>query len=76
MWRFRRTLNETNISAFMDGYEALCKKHKLSLSHEDGHGAFLIQDFDPENVKWVRNAQALIAATPLPPSPVVMETRW
>ena len=44
------------IEAFLDEYEALCKKHNLTLGHEDGHGGFLIEPFGQSNVHWVRAA--------------------
>ena len=45
-----------SVEAFLDEYEALCKKHNFSLSHEDGHGGFEIEPFDQSNIAWVRAA--------------------
>lgn len=30
----------------------VCKKHKLSISHEDGQGGFLIENYNPRYTKW------------------------
>lgn len=42
-----------NIIDFMKEYEELCKKHDISLGHEDMHGAFELYKYDEENIKWV-----------------------
>lgn len=35
----------------------VCKKHKLSLGHEDTQGAFLIYPYDEKYVDWLLEAQ-------------------
>jgi hypothetical protein len=44
--------------AFIDEVIAVCRKHGFSLGHEDGHGAFLIQDIEgsEHNFAWLREA--------------------
>ncbi len=44
------------VDAFLDEIEAVCRKHVMSISHEDMHGAFIIEDFDDDDMKWLRNA--------------------
>jgi len=44
------------IDSFLDDVIAVCRKHKLSISHEDGHGAFIVQDLDDHDLKWLRDA--------------------
>lgn len=44
------------IRSFLIEYEELCRKHNITLSHEDGHGAFLIDDFSESNIEWVSQA--------------------
>jgi hypothetical protein len=44
------------VEAFFDAYEALCKLHGLTLGHEDGHGAFIVEDYDESIIGWVRGA--------------------
>jgi hypothetical protein len=40
------------VKEFKFAVKALCKQHNLSISHEDGYGAFLIEPFDEYNIKW------------------------
>lgn len=45
------------IKDFYKEYCELCRKHNISLSHEDGHGAFIIDETDLEhNLEWVAEA--------------------
>lgn len=41
---------------FFNEIEEVCKKHNFSISHEDVHGAFLINKFTPENIEWLKDA--------------------
>ena len=42
--------------AFLKDLQAVCKKHNLSLGHEDGHGAFLIHPYGDVYVEWLNAA--------------------
>lgn len=44
------------VDAFLADIKDVCKKHKLSISHEDGHGAFIITKYDDELMKWLNEA--------------------
>lgn len=44
------------IDAFLEEVIAVCKKHNLSLSHEDGHGAFEVEPFDESYSAWLMGA--------------------
>ena len=48
--------NKERIKNFMREYEELCIKHGMSLSHEDCQGAFIIDEYDEDNVEWVKSA--------------------
>ena len=48
--------NKERIKNFMRDYEELCIKHGMSLSHEDCQGAFIIDEYDEDNVEWVKSA--------------------
>ena len=48
--------NEERIKNFMREYEELCIRHGMSLSHEDCQGAFIIDEYDKDNVEWVKSA--------------------
>ena len=40
---------------FIDEIEQLSIKYNLSISHEDKHGAFVIETYNPENIEWLRD---------------------
>lgn len=44
------------VKAFLSEIEEVCKRHGLSISHEDGHGSFIIEKFDPYNISWLNDA--------------------
>ena len=48
--------NKERIKNFMREYEELCIKHGMSLSHEDCQGALIIDEYDKDNVEWVKSA--------------------
>lgn len=41
---------------FFNEIDAVCKKYNLSISHEDGHGAFLINNYVDGNIEWLEDA--------------------
>lgn len=41
---------------FFKDIEALFRKHNVSISHQDEHGAFVIQNFNDSNLVWLINA--------------------
>ena len=45
------------IATFLDEFESLCKKHDVSIGHEDCHGAFIIEKYDDWNIEWLRQAE-------------------
>jgi len=44
------------VEAFLTDIFAVCRKHQLSIAHEDGHGAFLIEEFKEYNLEWLDEA--------------------
>lgn len=44
------------ISNFLKEYEELCKKYNISLAHEDCHGAFILEEYNEDNIEWVKYA--------------------
>lgn len=42
---------------FIDDIDLVCKKHNLSISHEDWQGSFLIEEYDEGNIDWLLNAR-------------------
>lgn len=45
-----------SMKKFLEDIDLVCKKHNLSISHEDGHGAFLIEEYDKHNIDWLFDA--------------------
>ena len=45
-----------NVQSFFKEIEELYRKHNLSISHEDGNGAFIIENYDAENLTWLKDA--------------------
>jgi hypothetical protein len=54
--------NNPDVTAFFNELDAVCNKFQLSIAHEDNQGAFIIQAYSPNNMKWLRDA---IIATPV-----------
>jgi len=57
-WNKKKQMHEENekIDVFIKDIVKICKKHNLSISHEDGHGSFEIEIFSDDNIKWLNNA--------------------
>ncbi len=43
---------------FFNDIDEVCKKHGLSISHDDGyaHGSFEIEEYNKRNIEWLREA--------------------
>ena len=41
---------------FIEEIEVLCKKYNFSISHEDHHGAFEIEEYDESFMEWFKQA--------------------
>ena len=52
-------MTEAKVKEFIHEMQELCKKHRLSISHEDGHGAFLVEEWDEYNHRWLGDAVAV-----------------
>ncbi|MBM4466274.1 MAG: hypothetical protein FJ014_12090 [Chloroflexi bacterium] len=60
MKRYRRgksgSIENKEIDAFLREIVKVCKDHGFSLSHEDTHGAFVVERYDEDNVQWLMDA--------------------
>ena len=52
-----KEIDSPPIDEFLNEIIAVCEKHGISISHEDGHGSFQIENFDKFFVDWILNAQ-------------------
>ncbi len=50
-----KTENE-QVDHFLQEIASVCQKHRFSISHEDDHGAFVIEAYDETNIDWLRGA--------------------
>jgi hypothetical protein len=44
------------VQAFLNEVADVCRRHGLSIAHEDGHGSFIVEKFDQFNIDWLNNA--------------------
>jgi len=49
-------IQNDKIDKFIEDIKAVCKKHDLSISHEDCQGSFKIEPFSDDNIEWLQNA--------------------
>lgn len=47
------------VKKFIEDILAVYEKHGLSISHEDGHGSFEIEEYNQHNEDWLRAAKDL-----------------
>ena len=45
-----------DVDKFIEEIAAVCHKHSLSISHEDRHGAFVVEPISEENIEWLKEA--------------------
>ena len=48
---------ETKKKRFLDEIVNICKCYDLSLSHQDGHGSFLVTPYNESYSNWLGNAE-------------------
>jgi hypothetical protein len=49
-------IESQRVDNFLNEIIKVCKKYDLSISHEDHHGAFEIEDLDEYNLDWLSDA--------------------
>ena len=55
-----------HIRSFYKELIALYKKYDLSISHEDSHGGFIIENYNEHNVDWIMDADIKANVPKLP----------
>lgn len=53
----KKEIKASDKAAFLSDLADVCKRHNLSLSHEDGHGSFIVEDYDSRNIEWLLEAR-------------------
>jgi hypothetical protein len=48
--------SDSQVKRFLEEIEEVSRKHNLVIGHEDYHGAFLVEDFDERNIRWLKDA--------------------
>lgn len=48
------------VQSFLDELDELCRKYNMSISHEDSQGGFIIEEYNPDNIDWLREAKVNI----------------
>lgn len=43
------------VEKYLEEIDEISKKYGLSISHEDGQGAFIIEKYDKLNIKWLND---------------------
>jgi hypothetical protein len=50
------TVEAPEVDAFLAEIGDVCRKHGLSISHEDVHGGFIVDRFDERTLEWLMGA--------------------
>ena len=54
--RLKQDIESEKVDAFLKEILEVYEKHGLSISHEDGHGAFIVEQDSQDNRKWIMEA--------------------
>lgn len=51
-----KKMKKQNPKQFIEDLLKVYKKHGLSLSHEDTHGSFIVEQLNDTNIQWLKEA--------------------
>ena len=57
----RDMVEDPAIDEFLAEIVDVCKRHGMSISHEDNHGAFIVESFSDRNASWLLHAHSVSA---------------
>jgi hypothetical protein len=46
----------SNVISFIKEVQDLCRKYQISISHEDGHGLFILTDYNDLYIDYLNDA--------------------
>ncbi len=58
-----KEVDDPKVDAFLAEIAEVCRKHGLSIGHEDGHGAFIVEPWSEANEHWLGDAFVDLAVT-------------
>lgn len=61
---FQSQENHAKLAEFIEEIAAVCKRHGLSIGHEDSEGSFIIRPYSDDDIDWLRDA--LVDSKPAP----------
>jgi hypothetical protein len=51
-----KQVEDRAVDAFLAELVQVCKKHGFSLGHEDTQGAFIVEKYAEDNIRWLKSA--------------------
>lgn len=57
LMNLKEKMNKMKPYQFINKICELSKEYDLSISHQDSHGAFIIEKYDEVNIDWLKNAE-------------------
>lgn len=49
-------MEQSKIDKFIKEIDEVCQKHNISISHQDGHGCFLLTKYEESLISWLKDA--------------------
>ena len=46
----------SNVTSFIKEVQDICRKYQISISHEDGHGLFILTDYNDLYIDYLNDA--------------------
>jgi hypothetical protein len=56
-YRGKTIIAPVKMIEFLNEIESICRKHNLSIAHEDNQGGFIIQEYKDGNMEWLSYAE-------------------
>ncbi len=53
------------VEKFLDDIDFVCREYGLTISHEDTHGLFIVEDYSEHNIDWLKSAVVEVTNVPV-----------